>query len=406
MNTLKSFFRLMVLMIATLSIVNHSAATQPDSSAFWHDLTRDLERLRRELALPGMSVAVLLHQHVVYARGFGFANIERGIAATESTPYHICSLTKPFSAILIMRLVEAGQLTLDSRMRDLCAESVFVVNGEEVYGYESLCKKLVGLINHPCSKYEFTIRHHLSHTARGVPGEKYRYSGWLFGMLTEAVEAVTGRDFADLLAEEITGPLGLSSTLPNQSAVRSRQILGQRALPYRIIDGNRHEFSRFPSRIRTSAGMVSTVLDLARFDISVDRCVLLTKTSTETMWSPTILNNGTQAPYGLGWYVQYLDDLGRVVWHSGWQPDMYSALYLKVPSVRATFLLLANSDGASAGFDLSLGDVKRSPFALRFFEFIHDVRSEDNRSENPIPASRVDRANAPDRPIIRQVDGN
>ena len=377
MNTLRSVRRFMALVVVVLAVADHSAAAESDSTAVWKDLTRDLKQLRQDLALPGMSVAVLLDRHVVYARGLGFADLERGIAATESTPYHICSLTKPFSAVLVMRLVEAGHLTLDSLMRDLCAESVFVVNGEEVYGYESLCEKLVGLINHPCTKYDFTLRHHLSHTARGIPGEKYRYSGWLFGMVTEAVEAAMHRDFSELLAEEVTGPLGLSSTVPNPSAERSRQILEKRAFPYRIIAGNQHELSRFPTRISAAAGMVSTVLDLARFDIAVDRHELLTHASTESMSRPTTLNDGSSAPYALGWYVQDLEAVGRIVWHSGWQPDMYSALYLKVPTSRATFLLLANSDGASAGLDLNLGDVRRSPFAQRFLELLNQVSTAE-----------------------------
>ncbi|UCG87365.1 MAG: beta-lactamase family protein [Gemmatimonadota bacterium] len=366
--------RLVVVLIGMLTVVGHVVLAQPDSTRPWQALTGDLEQLRQELALPGMSVAVLLDQQVVYARGFGLADIDREVAATESTPYHIASLTKPFSAVLVMRLVEAGLLSLDSRMRDLCAESVFIVNDEEVHGYDTLCEKLVGLINHPCAEYDFTLRHHLSHTARGVPGERYRYTGWLFGLVTEAVEAVTRRDFADLLAQEITGPLGLSSTVPNLSAVRTQQVLDQRALPYRIVGGNRHEFSRFPSHIRASAGMVSTVLDLARFDIAIDRNELLTQASSDTMWNPMTLNDGSIAPYGLGWYVQDLDAVGRVYWHAGWQPDMYSGLYLKVPTAGATFLMLANSDGASASFDLSLGDVRRSPFAQRFLELLVELR--------------------------------
>jgi CubicO group peptidase (beta-lactamase class C family) len=365
-------------MIVIMVFAGAAAVAQPDSTSAWRDLTRDLDQLRRDLALPGMSVVVLKDHQVVYANGFGLADIEREIAATECTPYHICSLTKPFSAVLIMRLVEGGLFTLDSRMRDLCAESVFIVNGEEVHGYDSLCEKLVGLINHPCADYDFALRHHLSHTARGIPGEKYRYSGWLFGMVTEAVEAVTHRDFAEMLAEEIMSPLELSSTVPNLSAIRSRQILDRRALPYWIVEGNRHEFSRFPAGIRASAGMVSTVLDLARFDIAIDRNELLSPSATDTMWSPTTLNNGTVAPYGLGWYVQDLAGVGRIVWHAGWQPDMYSALYLKVPAAQATFLMLANSDGASAGFDLSQGDVRRSPFAQLFLELLKDLGYVDS----------------------------
>ena len=207
MKTRTSVGLLNVLLMPLIAI-RHLA--QSANAEIWHNLTRDLHQLRKECALPGMSVSVIVDQHVVYTEGFGLADTQKKVPATETTPYHICSLTKPFSAILVMRLVEAGRISLDSRMRDLCAESEFMVNGEPVQGYERLGEKLVGLINHPCSEHDFTVRQHLSHTARGVPGAKFRYTGWLFAMLTEAIEAVTNQDFTELLINGITGPLGLS----------------------------------------------------------------------------------------------------------------------------------------------------------------------------------------------------
>jgi len=108
---------IVAVMLAMPVATGNPAIAQVDSAQAWRDLTRDLEQLRQELAIPGMSVAVLVDQQVVYARGFGLADVDSEIAATESTPYQIGSLTKPFSAVLVMRLVEAELLTLDSSMR-------------------------------------------------------------------------------------------------------------------------------------------------------------------------------------------------------------------------------------------------------------------------------------------------
>ena len=75
-----------------------------------------LDLLRQSLDIPGMSVAVVHKQAVVFARGFGIADLANGTEATENTPYSIASLTKPFTAAVIMRLVETGRLDLDEAL--------------------------------------------------------------------------------------------------------------------------------------------------------------------------------------------------------------------------------------------------------------------------------------------------
>jgi hypothetical protein len=82
------------------------------------------------------------------------------------------------------------------------------------------------------------------------------------------------------------------------------------------------------------------------------------------MWS-NVSTTGAVRPTGLGWFVQPYNG-ERLVWHFGYEPDAYSSLILKIPSKRLTLILLANSDGLSAPFDLSRGDVTSSLFALTF----------------------------------------
>ena len=79
-------------------------------------------------------------------------------------------------------------------------------------------------------------------------------------------------------------------------------------------------------------------------------------------WTNATTSDFSAVPMGLGWFVQ--DYRGeRIVWHFGLIPDAYSSLVLKIPSRRLTLILLANSDGLSAPFQLHLGDVTRSVFA-------------------------------------------
>jgi CubicO group peptidase (beta-lactamase class C family) len=118
--------------------------------------------------------------------------------------------------------------------------------------------------------------------------------------------------------------------------------------------------------------MISTVLDLAKFDVAMDRNLIVSEESKETMFTPTISNSGQPLPYGLGWFVQYHNEV-KLVWHYGWAPKAYSSLILKVPEEELTLILLANSDGASAPFRLGAGNVLRSPFAAAFLNLFTDL---------------------------------
>ncbi len=83
------------------------------------------------------------------------------------------------------------------------------------------------------------------------------------------------------------------------------------------------------------------------------------------MWTPA----GATIPYGLGWFVT--DLLGeRVVWHTGLWEGAYSALYVKVPALRATLILLANSDGLRWESRLDEAALERSPFVRAFLDLV------------------------------------
>jgi len=97
---------------------------------------------------------------------------------------------------------------------------------------------------------------------------------------------------------------------------------------------------------------------------------LLLRDETRTLaWSQVIAPDGAALPTGLGWFVQTYHG-ERLVWQFGEIPGAYSALVLKLPARHLTFILLANSDGLSAPFQLQSGDVTRSPFATLFLRLV------------------------------------
>lgn len=338
-----------------------------------------IESKRKALRIPGMSVAILKEQQIIFKKGFGYADIENQIPATENTPYNIASLTKPFGATILMGLVEEGRLNLDDAMSDLLKDAYFQYRKYSAHGYADLCKKLRKLAwrygslwDYRCHTEKILVRHHLTHTSQGLPGERYKYNGFLFTFLSYVVEKASGKTFDKLLVEKIIAPLGMTRTVPSINDEFRNQTLSQRAKYYRIGTFGGFFPSKSAVRLSTSAGMVSTVIDMAKFDVAMDRDMIISKESKETMYTPTISISGKILPYGLGWFIQVYKGT-KIVWHYGHWPKAYSSLILKIPKKELTMMLLANSDGASKGFNLGSGNVINSPFALLFINLSNDM---------------------------------
>jgi CubicO group peptidase (beta-lactamase class C family) len=348
---------------------------------------KEVERLRKRLNIPGISVAVLQQQKVAFAKGFGYADIENKIPAAANTPYHIASLSKPFAAAVLMKLVERGQLNLDDAMAELLKDTRFPYGDTRIRGYADMCKAIRKasrdrafeyqhlLQDYRCDSERITVKHHLTHTAQAVPGDAYRYNGFLFGFLSLVAEEVSRKSYRELLVEHIIAPLKMTRTVPSLSDTHRDQVLAERAKYYRMGFGGEFVSSKYPVKLSASAGMISTVLDLAKFDRAMDRNLIVSEESKEAMFTPTISHKGRSLPYGLGWFVQEVMGV-KIVWHYGWAPQAYSSLIVKVPQQHRTLILLANSDGASSTFHLDDGNVFTSPFAVSFLNLFTKLRVE------------------------------
>ena len=373
------FFIISCLLVAC-ALPKATVQNQPETLDPMQVFEHKLELMRKAYNIPGMSVAVLREQNIVFNKGFGYADVENQIPATEYTPYNIASLTKPFGATILMVLVEEGQLNLDDAMADLLKETYFKYGKYSAQGYADLCKQVRKLAwrygpllwDYRCHTETISVRHHLTHTSQGMPGESYRYNGFLFTFLSKVAEKSSGKAFDEVLVEKIITPLEMTSTVPSINQEIRNQTLTHRAKYYRIGTFGDFVPSKYPVRLSTSAGMISTVIDIAKFDVAMDRDMIISKESKETMYTPTISTSGGILPYGLGWFVQKYKGI-KLVWHYGHAPKAYSSLILKIPEKELTMILLANSAGASRDFNLGKGNVLNSPFAILFINMFTDM---------------------------------
>ena len=379
------YFIVSVILSMLLPLLSACAQTSANTPSLAPDQNpvqffyEEMERLRIDNRIPGLSVAVLQNQQVVFAEGFGYADLENRIPATPDTPYNIASLSKTFAAAILMKLVEEKRLDLDTSIADSLKNSRFTYDVGTFEGHATVCRKIRQYSRDPqfeyafllkdyrCDKENITVRHHLTHTAQGKPGETYRYNGFLFGFLSLIAEQVSDKPYSELVVDHIIAPLEMTDTIPSTTEKRREQILAKRAKYYRTGFGGGFTPSSYPITLSSSAGIVTTVLDMAKFDIAMDRNLIVSADAKGAMFTNTISSSGKSLPYGLGWFVQEHNAV-KLVWHYGWAPKAYSSLILKVPEKNVTFILFANSEGASADFHLGRGDVLRSPFAVSFLK--------------------------------------
>ena len=357
------------LMTLLLSLLVFAAPDTLDPGPY-DRLDRALDSLRVRHEVPGLAVAVVEDGEVAFARGYGWADAEGRRPVTAATPFRIASLTKPLAATALLRLAERGRLDLDRPFAEYVAgydRGCRIFTSAEVHASEPVLRDLTADWLCAAERDRLTVRHYLTHTAQGEPGAAFRYNGFLYGQLFRVAEGASGRPFADLLRDDLFAPLGMDRTLPSQADSTRPGVLGALALPYRT-NGGRPERADWPRPLdaNAGAGVVSTVLDLARFDSALDGGALLGSDMRTASVTPAQSGTtGERLPYGLGWFVQDHED-ERLVWHYGWQPGAYSGLWLRLPERGLTLILLANSEGLSAPFGLGEGDVTRSPFARAF----------------------------------------
>lgn len=306
---------------------------------------RYLDALRQELAIPGLSAAIVQDGRIVWDHGFGYRDLATSSAATATTPYPVANLSETVgAALLLQQCVDFGDLELADRVQRWTT----------------------------FPETTATIGQFLAHLQ---PSGVYHYDPGRFALLSNVVEQCVKQPYARVVTEQIIDRLGMVDSVPGIDAVdpdhparfsaahraRYAAVLDRMAVPYRVDSkGTPTRSAGVAPGLNASTGIISTVRDLARFDAALADGVLLTPSSLAASWTA-----GAGRPTGLGWFVQSYNG-ERLVWHFGSAPNAYSSLVLKLPGRRLTLILLANSDGLGSSFVPANGDVTGSLFARLF----------------------------------------
>lgn len=321
-----------------------AVAPRGQSEPAWLGAVRAaIERQRAAEDIPGISAAIGVGDAIPFAAGFGLADVENDVPATDRTVYRLASISKPVTAVCAMRLVEAGALDLDRPVHEFLPawpEKRWPVTTRQLLAH------LGGVRHYKPGEGECTV-HYPSQTAALVrfaedpllhePGSTYTYTTFGYNLVAAAVERAAGKRFPLVVRELVAEPSG-AATLQDDDL---RRIIRHRAQGY-VFRGVKLQNSQLMdgSYKLGGGGLCCSAPDLVRFGQALSAGRLVGRETLELMWTPQVTTGGEPVGYGLGFRIGERDGR-REVMHSGAQSRVSTVLYM-LPEQRIVIALLCN----------------------------------------------------------------
>jgi CubicO group peptidase (beta-lactamase class C family) len=297
--------------------------------------------------LAGLGIAVARGDKLLLAKGYGFADLENRVPATTETIFKVGSVTKQFTALAVMQLVEQKKIALTDDVSKYLPD---VPLGRPIT-IAQLLDMTSGLKNYTAISKAFsddTFRLELKTSRMAeiiksqppdfAPGTNWSYSNsgyYLAGMI---VEKLSGVSYADYLRKHIFEPNGLTSTsFCDESAIVPGRARGYRpGAPGQLLNANYISMT-----VPYAAGaLCSTVLDLVRYQRALVDGRIVSRASYARMSQPAVLKDGWRTAYGLG-LVNDVIQGKRMVGHGG-QIDGFWTVLFYYPADDVTVVLLSN----------------------------------------------------------------
>jgi CubicO group peptidase (beta-lactamase class C family) len=292
------------------------AAAQPGQA---EQVGRYLSAHMAALKIPGLAIAVVKDGRIVLLGHYGTASVEFGVPVTDQTVFSINSVTKAFTGVAAMRLVEQGRLDLGAPVGQYLAglpESWRPVTIRQLLSHQS---GLPDLMRAPTVETDAAAAWAWLQTRPPLfqPGERFHYCQTNYTLLQRVVNQLEGRAPDAVLAGAQLALAGMDQTAfgDAQAVLANRaptyrwspngpKILGYPAPGATVPDTLTVATERFLPFRRASSGLNSTVRDLARWMVALQDHRLLTEASLRTLWTPVAFKDGHPGQWGLGWQVQ------------------------------------------------------------------------------------------------------
>jgi CubicO group peptidase (beta-lactamase class C family) len=345
MRLLKSRGAALAVALLCLLAARGQAFAQADKATQIDELMKAYQGYRQ------FNGAVLVAEggKVIHKKGYGLANMEWNIPVEPDTRFRLGSITKQFTAMLILQLAQEGKLKLDGHLSDYLPDyrkdtgaritiHQLLNHTSGIPSYTGLPKFFSDVSRDPYSVSDF-VKLYASGDLEFEPGTKFKYNNSGYFLLGAIIERVTGKTYEQALQERIFTPLGMKNTgYDHHDTILAKRAAGYEKTP----DG----FANAPyldmSLPYAAGSLYSTVEDLYLWDQALYTDKLLSAANKELMFKPNLQN------YAYGW-VSLKAPLGpdkqvQIIQHGG-GINGFNTLILRMPETKNLILLLNNTGG-------------------------------------------------------------
>ena len=319
------------------------------------------QRVRVSLAeqnLPGFSVAVGIGGEIVWAEGFGFADLENRTPVKPDTRFRIGTASTALTSAAVGLLLEKGRLKLDDEIQTYVPEfpkKQWPVTLRQLMGHLSGVRNDGGdegpLMEARCKRPVDALQYFAGKPLLSEPGTKYHYSSYGWILMSAAVEAAAGEPFMTFMEKQVFEPLGMSETkadsVDTPAAGRASSYFPRFAAdPKYGLDPMREiDYSCYAG----SSAFVSTASDLVRFAMAVNGGKLLQPATVQLLQTSQHLPSGEETGYGLGWDLESVEFAGAqttTIGHDGESLGGMVASFVTFPKHGIVVAVLSNSSYA------------------------------------------------------------
>lgn len=295
---------------------------------------------------PGATVLIAKGDSILYNKAFGMANLELDVPMKSGQVFQLASITKQFTSVAILMLMEQGKLSLEDPLSKYIPD---FPRGNEI--------TLHHLLNHTSGIQSYTnlpgfrAKTRLDMTTEEVisvfkdlplefsPNESYAYSNSGYFLLGYIIEQVSGQTYAAFIRQHIFDPLGMKQSYYTSTY----QIIPNRASGYHFYDGIYENVEYLSPTIPYSAGaLMSTVEDMFRWNTAIHHNTLISEKTKQLAFTNYQLANGKHDNYGYGWHINEIEGISTIEHTGGINGFTTSGIY--IPSQNIYAIVLTNLD--------------------------------------------------------------
>lgn len=310
-----------------------------------------VRELKDSLNIPGITVGIAIGNEVKYKKSFGYKDIETKAELTDNSIWQICSITKQFTTVACLKLIEEKKLSFKDKISKYIDNLPESYRNITVYNLLTMTSGIKDYINEKSlygSTWENIRNNVFPDSLNFKPGNAWSYSNTGFWIAAKIIEKITGLSYNQYLEHNFFTKLRMENTHRFSAEIN----MGSKVKGYEYRDNKYFppflDIAKFQGQ--GDGEITSTLSDLLKWNIALAHGEIISKELILKMWTHIKLNNGETIEvfpnsginYGMGWFIKSIDN-NKIVWTPG-SGFGFSTTSQYVPNYNLTIIVFCNKE--------------------------------------------------------------